>query len=181
VRELLKEMRLLNENHAPDGWPAVRMSEINELINMIEQLNQRCEMLYADNQGLRDKLTAHEKTIVNLSDALVEANERVKELEQESAENLSIIESIAEGLSENPVSLCKGVMQGRDGILNKFALEHWIEAIEVFTDSFIEANYKHETPLLGRKYNDKMRGALLNALKKSSEKTCEQLRKGGES
>ena len=42
---LLKQMRLLNEDHTPDGWPAVRMSEINELINMIEQLAQRCAEL----------------------------------------------------------------------------------------------------------------------------------------
>ncbi len=42
---LLKQMRLLNEDHVPDGWPAVRMSEINELINMIEQLEQRCAEL----------------------------------------------------------------------------------------------------------------------------------------
>lgn len=65
-------------------------------------------------------------------------------------------------------------------IVNKFVIEKKIEAIEVFTDSFIEANYKHETPLLGRKYNDRMRDAILNALKKSAEKSCEQLRKGGE-
>ena len=33
MTELLEQMKLLNEDHTPDGYPAVKMSEINELID----------------------------------------------------------------------------------------------------------------------------------------------------
>lgn len=41
MSELLEQMKLLNEDHKPDGWPAVRMSEINELIEIIEKKSEQ--------------------------------------------------------------------------------------------------------------------------------------------
>ena len=57
MSELLEQMKLLNEDHKPDGWPAVRMSEINELIEIIEKKSEQ----------------------------LAKASERVEELEKELA------------------------------------------------------------------------------------------------
>jgi len=82
---------------------------------------------------------------------------RVKELERESQEDLSIIESIANGLSEKPVSLCKGVMQGRKPFLNKFAIEQKIEGAKF---------YGEQVQKLG-----------FNSVSKFTESVCEQLRK----
>jgi hypothetical protein len=56
VSELLEQMKLLNEDHKPDGWPAVRMSDINELIEIIEKKSEQ----------------------------LAKANERARELERDS-------------------------------------------------------------------------------------------------
>lgn len=55
MSNLLEEMKLLNEDHTPDGYPAIKMSEINELVEIIEK------------QSLQ----------------LAKANERVADLEQE--------------------------------------------------------------------------------------------------
>lgn len=52
MNNLLKDMKLLNEDHTPEGFPAVKMSEINGLIEIIEKqsiqlakANERVEML----------------------------------------------------------------------------------------------------------------------------------------
>jgi hypothetical protein len=36
IDELVKRMRLLDEDHGPDGWPAVRTHEISTLCDAIE-------------------------------------------------------------------------------------------------------------------------------------------------
>lgn len=86
--------------------------------------------------GMNPKEYLLHKGNLELTKQLAKANERVDDLERESAENLSIIEAIANGLSENPVSLCKGVMQGRRPFLNKFAIE---QKIIGYYDSCIES------------------------------------------
>ena len=73
------------------------------------------------------KMNAHNDALVQ---KLEQTNARIRELEKENQENLSIIESIAKGLSENPISLCKGVMQCRNNFLKKFAIDKEIEALE---------------------------------------------------
>jgi DNA-directed RNA polymerase specialized sigma54-like protein len=41
MEKIINGMRLLNEDHTPDGWPAVKMSEINELLIFIEKQAER--------------------------------------------------------------------------------------------------------------------------------------------
>ena len=38
IDELLDRMRLLAEDHAPDGWPAVKMRDITDLLAEVERL-----------------------------------------------------------------------------------------------------------------------------------------------
>jgi len=102
VSELLEQMKLLNEDHKPDGWPAVRMSEINALVSMIKSQGEQ----------------------------LSKANERVKELDQENKEftmliaNLVRRDDVKTDLLQNP-TFEKASVQ-----LNKFAIEKKIEALE---------------------------------------------------
>lgn len=35
--ELIENMKILHLDHSPDGWPSVRMSEISQLIEIIER------------------------------------------------------------------------------------------------------------------------------------------------
>jgi len=102
VSELLEQMKLLNEDHKPDGWPAVRMSEINALVSMIKSQGEQ----------------------------LSKANERVKEFDQENKEftmliaNLVRRDDVKTDLLQNP-TFEKASVQ-----LNKFAIEKKIEALE---------------------------------------------------
>lgn len=41
--EFVNTMRLLVIDHKPDGWPAVRMSEISRLCNIIDRLKSQLE------------------------------------------------------------------------------------------------------------------------------------------
>ena len=67
--------------------------------------------------------------------------------------------------------------KGASKLLNKFAVENQCKAIDGFTSAFVESNYKHDVPVMGRLYNEKMRETILNALQKSAEKSIKQLRK----
>ena len=75
MTELLEQMKLLNEDHTPDGYPAVKMSEINELIEIIEKKSDQLEKA---NEDYKTLFSAFE----SCQDELKESNERVKELEQ---------------------------------------------------------------------------------------------------
>ncbi len=86
---------------------------------------------HESDDGLHDNKSCDSAMIGQLQVQLKEANERLKSLEQENKENLSIIESIANGLSENPISLCKGVMHGRNKQLSQIALENKIEGVKL--------------------------------------------------
>lgn len=35
--ELIKNMKILHLDHAPDGWPSVRMSDISQLLDIIDR------------------------------------------------------------------------------------------------------------------------------------------------
>lgn len=37
VDPLISRMRLLEVNHAPDGWPAVKMKDVSELCGIVER------------------------------------------------------------------------------------------------------------------------------------------------
>jgi len=106
VSELLEQMKLLNEDHKPDGWPAVRMSEINALVSMIKSQGEQ----------------------------LSKANERVKELDQENKEftmliaNLVRRDDVKTDLLQNP-TFEKASVQ-----LNKFAIEKKIEGMQRVLD-----------------------------------------------
>lgn len=41
--DIVSRMRLLEDDHEPDGWPAVQMCEITALCNMIEEVRDRLE------------------------------------------------------------------------------------------------------------------------------------------
>ena len=45
MSELLEQMKSLRDDHKPDGWPAVRMSEINALVGMIESQGEQLATL----------------------------------------------------------------------------------------------------------------------------------------
>jgi len=99
---------------------------------------------HESDDGLHDKKSCDSAMIGQLQVQLTAVNERLKSLEQENEENLSIIESIANGLSENPISLCKGVMHGRNVQLSKIATENKIEGIKlVLQNERIALNDKH--------------------------------------
>ena len=36
-KELLENMKILHLDHAPDGWPSVRMSDISQLLDIIDR------------------------------------------------------------------------------------------------------------------------------------------------
>ncbi|MBA57014.1 MAG: hypothetical protein CMK89_21405 [Pseudomonadales bacterium] len=98
MSELLEQMKLLNEDHKPDGWPAVRMSEINELIEIIEKKSEQ----------------------------LAKANERVKELELivvaiTHADETGYVDDV--GFVENWSQVCDETK----ALLNKFAIEKQLE------------------------------------------------------
>ena len=38
MADIVEQMKLLEIDHEPDGWPAVRMKEITELCDIIKQL-----------------------------------------------------------------------------------------------------------------------------------------------
>ncbi|CAI4157725.1 hypothetical protein [Alteromonas macleodii] len=67
MSELLEQMKLLNEDHKPDGWPAVRMSEINALVSMIKSQGEQLAKANERVDGL-------EKALANCADALYESN-----------------------------------------------------------------------------------------------------------
>lgn len=84
MHDLLGSMKLLNEDHTHDGWPAVRMSEINGLIEIIEsqskqlsKVNKRISELEKYNIALANE--SHNKSM-----AIDRANERAAELEKDS-------------------------------------------------------------------------------------------------
>lgn len=59
MSELLEEMKMLNEDHAPDGYPAIKMSEINELVEIIEK--QSLQLAKANERV--EKLTSYVRII----------------------------------------------------------------------------------------------------------------------
>lgn len=48
IDKLIKFMRGLEDDHNPEGWPAVRMQQITMLLNEIEALRQERDRLRAD-------------------------------------------------------------------------------------------------------------------------------------
>jgi len=81
---LIMKMRILQEDHEPDGWPAVQMKEITNLCNYTNELEQQ-------KTASEDMLVAQINSMVNQLDR---AEARVKELEQ--AEPGVLMEKIAE-------------------------------------------------------------------------------------
>ena len=65
MSELLEQMKLLNEDHTPGGYPAVKMSEINELIEIIEkksdQLAKANERVVIYKRGINKAIEAIER------------------------------------------------------------------------------------------------------------------------
>ena len=53
MERIIEKMKLLNEDHTPDGYPAVMMNEINELLIHIDRQAERIAELEA-NQAIRD-------------------------------------------------------------------------------------------------------------------------------
>ncbi|HAR34679.1 MAG TPA: hypothetical protein DCR95_11530 [Desulfobacter sp.] len=45
--DLIAKMRLLEEDHTPDGYPAVTMSEISQLVDIIENLKSELALYKA--------------------------------------------------------------------------------------------------------------------------------------
>lgn len=41
--QLIEKLRLLEVDHAPDGWPAVQMRDITALLDMVERLRSWLE------------------------------------------------------------------------------------------------------------------------------------------
>lgn len=49
MRELIDRLRVLEQDHEPDGWPAVRMRDITALVDALEAAQRdACLMLVAD-------------------------------------------------------------------------------------------------------------------------------------
>lgn len=44
--ELVERLRLLEQDHEPDGWPAVRMRDITALLDELEAAQEDVERLY---------------------------------------------------------------------------------------------------------------------------------------
>jgi hypothetical protein len=45
--DLINKMRMLEEGHRPNGWPAVTMSEISQLVDIIEKLKSELALYKA--------------------------------------------------------------------------------------------------------------------------------------
>jgi hypothetical protein len=43
--ELIKQLRNLEEDHEPEGWPAVKMRDISSLLDLIEALQAKLDRL----------------------------------------------------------------------------------------------------------------------------------------
>ena len=103
MNNLLKDMKLLNEDHTPDGFPAVKMSEINGLIEIIEK------------QSIQ----------------LAKANERVRELEQTNLELAVSAEACCELTEMDMGSAVERLFEIDNTesaeLVNKFAIEKKIE------------------------------------------------------
>lgn len=49
MRELIERLRVLEQDHEPDGWPAVRMRDITALLDALEAAQESaCVALVAD-------------------------------------------------------------------------------------------------------------------------------------
>ncbi len=54
LTDIISRMRLLEADHKPDGWPAVRMCEITALCNMIEEDRDKLEDGIVTDYGAHD-------------------------------------------------------------------------------------------------------------------------------
>lgn len=143
----------LHDNKSCDsamiGQLQVKLTEANERIELISTVSKirqneigQLKLELSETKGLLDRCqgavndlqvtqACRDRDLVRIGSDFTKASERLKSLEQENKENLSIIESIANGLSENPISLCKGVMHGRNKQLSQIALENKIEGVKL--------------------------------------------------
>ena len=55
IDEVLERMKLLEIDHSPDGWPAIRMQDVTAMRDEILRLRKE---LTAQRSGMRDVLTA---------------------------------------------------------------------------------------------------------------------------
>lgn len=109
MTELLEQMKLLNEDHTPDGYPAVKMSEINELIEIIEKKSDQLEKanedyktLFSAFESCQDELKESNERESVLSCQLDSHMERVAELEKENKrESMELRSRLGSALGRN--------------------------------------------------------------------------------
>ena len=72
-RDLVANMRVLEADHEPDGWPAVRMREISALCDEIERLRAALASRDEASQQPQGQTTDHSKLLkmMPLSDAQI--------------------------------------------------------------------------------------------------------------
>jgi hypothetical protein len=121
----------------------------------------------------RSKLIDARAENARLREQLAKANDRVEELERDKegcALRVTKQKEVIKRYESEAIEIAKAQ--------ERFAIENQCKAIDVFTSVFVESNYKHDVPVMGRVYNEKMREAILNALQKAAEKSIQKLRKG---
>ncbi|MEN1941053.1 hypothetical protein WCE39_08165 [Luteimonas sp. MJ174] len=70
MRELIEGLRVLEQDHEPDGWPAVRMRDITALLDALEAA-------HADIDGMRETIMAEHDARIEAAAALEASNRAV--------------------------------------------------------------------------------------------------------
>lgn len=60
LERLVQRLRMLEEDHTPDGYPEVQMRDISCVLNALEFYRGRCDLLQANQHRMRDP----ERTLV---------------------------------------------------------------------------------------------------------------------
>jgi hypothetical protein len=58
IQELIERVRLYEQDHAPDGWPAIKMRDVSALADAIEAQQAELDHAMQDSQHWCDKYTA---------------------------------------------------------------------------------------------------------------------------
>lgn len=80
--DLIERLRLLEQDHEPDGWPAVRMRDITALLDVIEAARAEREVIcaeavkYADKSGRLEAKVDRLAAMLSLADALLRDHEQ---------------------------------------------------------------------------------------------------------
>ena len=67
--ELIERLRVLEQDHKPDGWPAIQMRDVTALLDTLEAQAKQIEALQADAGQGRERFEAFVKK--NLGDIAV--------------------------------------------------------------------------------------------------------------